>query len=385
VVYRSNAQSRVLEEAFLRAGIDYRIYGGLRFFERAEIRNALAYLRLVVSRSADAAFERIVNLPPRGLGEKTLDRIRGGARAGDVPLWEAARELLAAGALPARAAGSLARFVQLVEDLDEAASAVPLAELMERILDASGLLEHHGAEKGERGQTRVDNLRELVAACRQFELDATPPVPTDGALTPREICVAFVDQAALEAGETQAQAGGDAVQMMTLHAAKGLEFPVVFMTGLEEGLFPHRMSLEEPGRLEEERRLCYVGITRAMRRLHLTYAESRRMHGQDSYNALSRFVREIPRALVEEVRVGGSLGAERGGPFGASETAGGAFRDECEGVPFRLGQTVRHRKFGDGVVLQIEGRGERARIQVSFEDAGARWLLLGQARLEPLD
>lgn len=388
VVYRSNAQSRVIEEAFLRAGVNYRIHGGLRFFERAEIRNAMAYLRLIVSRDADAAFERIVNLPPRGLGEKTLDTVRTAARTAGVTLWHAGRMLLEQGGLPARAARGLVGFMQLIDRLDADGVDARLECLIEQVLRDTGLLEHHASEKGERGQARVDNLGELVSAARQFSLEEDFPlgIPADDAATPspREILTAFVDQAALEAGDTQAEDGGDAVQMMTLHSAKGLEFPVVFMTGMEEGLFPHRMSAEEPGRLEEERRLAYVGITRAMRQLVLCYAESRRLHGKDTYNVVSRFVREVPAALIEEVRLGGGI-------VGTPSHAGGADRGFGSGIGvangggLRLGQSVRHGTFGDGVVLNIEGAANRARVQVNFADAGTKWLMLDLANLQPLD
>ena len=293
VLYRSNAQSRVLEEALIRAGMPYRIYGGQRFYERLEIRNALAYMRLLVSRGDDAALERVINTPPRGIGGKTVDALRELARERQMSLWEAIGALQEEKLLPARALNALEAFRVLVDELDSTTVELPLEELAEHIIEASGLLEYHGKEKGERGQARIENLQELVTAARQFE-------PENEELSPLQ---EFLDNAALDAGEAQADEHEDSVQLMTLHSAKGLEFPLVVLAGMEENLFPHRMSLEEPGRLEEERRLCYVGITRAMERLVITYAETRRMYGNENFNAPSRFIREIPADLMEEVRL----------------------------------------------------------------------------------
>ncbi|GIX31655.1 MAG: DNA helicase [Porticoccaceae bacterium] len=357
VLYRSNAQSRVLEEALLHAGIPYRIWGGQRFYERLEIRNALAYLRLIANRHDDAAFERVVNLPPRGIGERTLEVVRGRARRDDCSLWEAARR--AGSELPARSAGALAAFLELIDELDRKTRDLPLDEQVEAVIRDSGLVRFHGQEKGERGQARVENLGELVNACAAFE-------PEDPELSP---LVQFLAEVALDAGEEQAESGSDAVQLMTLHAAKGLEFPTVFIAGLEENLFPHRMSLDDPERLEEERRLCYVGLTRAMHRLVLTWAECRRLHGGESRNPPSRFLREIPAHLIAEVRLGGAV------PRPPAPPADGAFR---------LGQRVRHHTFGEGVVLDVEGQGAHARVQVNFAGVGAKWLVLHYARLEAL-
>lgn len=369
VLYRSNAQSRVLEEAFLQAGIAYRIYGGQRFFERAEIRNALSYLRLLVNRDADAAFERVVNTPTRGIGEKTLEAVRERARQTNQSMWRTTIQMISDGSLPGRAASALGVFVGLIERLTKETEGLALWERTEHMLAASGLLEFHANEKGEKGQQRVENLRELVTATRQFGDEDVE----DGA----DVLLAFLDHAALEAGEGQAGEHDDAVQMMTLHSAKGLEFPVVFMAGMEEGLFPHQMSADEPGRLAEERRLCYVGITRAMRQLYLTYAESRRLHGNETLNAPSRFLREIPPALVEEVRMRGGMArpvaVSSGSPVRGEEVGG-----------YRLGMRVMHPKFGEGTILHFEGQGPNARLQINFDGAGSKWLVSQYARLEVL-
>jgi len=366
ILYRSNAQSRVLEEALLRAGIPYRVYGGQRFYERLEIKNALAYLRLLVNRDDDAAFERVVNTPPRGIGSATIDAVRARARVeGGLSLWRAAAQL--SDQLTARARNALHGFVDLVNQLQHDTAGLELAELVDQMLTTTGLLEYHRNEKGERGQTRAENLEELVSACRQF----TPEDPE------QPVLAQFLDRASLDAGEGQADEFEDSVQLMTLHSAKGLEFPLVFMAGMEENLFPHTMSMEEPGRLEEERRLCYVGITRAMRTLFLTYAESRRLHGKETYNTLSRFVREIPPDLIREVRPRAmisrpvSLGGRRVEP-------------EVSESGLRLGQRVRHPKFGEGVVLNFEGQGAHARINVNFARQGSKWLVLSYANLEAI-
>ena len=381
VLYRSNAQSRALEEAFLRADIAYRIYGGLRFFERSEIKNALAYMRLVSQPHADVAFERVINLPPRGIGGKTVDAVRTLARARGVSLWQAVKEGIHAGRFDGRMAKALAGFVGLIEALAAAAGRLTLREVAERCIGESGLLAHHGKEPGERGLARKENLEELVAACRRFEADRMFPLDPRGAAAEEEAGMAstladFLDQAALEAGEYQAE-GGAAVQMMTLHSAKGLEFPLVFITGMEEGLFPSRMAAEAPARIEEERRLAYVGITRAMRQLYLSRAEVRWLRGTESYNPPSRFLDEIPAAALQSVRMGGAI-ARRPSGNGAAAAGGEA--------ALRLGARVRHAKFGEGVVLTAEGSGERARIQVRFA-AGAqvKWLMLGYANLEVLE
>lgn len=371
ILYRSNAQSRVLEEALLREKIPYRIYGGQRFFERAEIKNAMAYLRLLDGRGNDAALERIINVPARGIGEKTIETIREYARAHDVHMWEAIRLMLAVKALPGRASGALAGFIELIDSLAEQVLAMPLHQMTQVVIEKSGLLAYHEAEKGEKGQARVENLEELVSAARTFENDE------DDELTPLQ---AFLTHASLEAGDTQAAENEDSIQLMTLHSAKGLEFPLVFLVGMEEGLFPHKMSLEEPGRLEEERRLAYVGITRAMQKLVISYAETRRLYGSETYNKVSRFVREIPAPLIQEVRLSNSVSR----PVSTSSMGGGSLfaGSAIPQTPFNLGQRVRHSLFGEGTILNFEGSGAQARVQVNFENEGSKWLMLAYAKLE---
>ena len=366
VLYRSNAQSRVFEEAFLSARVPYRVYGGLRFFERAEIKDALAYLRLIANRRDDASFERVVNLPPRGIGAKSLDAVREAARGAGSSLWEAAAACIASDALGSKAAASMHGFMALIERLARETAPLALHEQVDQMLKASGLIEHHRREKADRGEARVENLEELVSAARGF-------MPEGAELPPLE---SFLANAALEAGEGQAHEAEDGVQMMTLHNAKGLEFPVVFLTGLEEGLFPHQRSLADLEGLEEERRLCYVGMTRAMRQLYLSYAEQRRLHGIDSYGQVSRFVREVPEGLIEEVRPRVQV---------SRPIAVGRFRaEEPEVAGVRLGARVRHGKFGDGVILNVEGSGAHARVQVNFERQGTKWLMVQYANLQPL-
>lgn len=369
ILYRSNAQSRVLEEALLRQAIPYRVYGGLRFFERAEIKDALAYLRLIASRSDDASFERVVNTPTRGIGERTLQIVRDYARANQVTLWEAASTVLSNGSMTARAANALSAFQQLIETMAAACDGISLTESVEHTLRYSTLLDHHKRDKSEKGQMRVENLEELVTAARQFDLDDE----IESSLPE------FLAHAALEAGEGQADAWQECVQLMTLHSAKGLEFDLVFLTGMEEGLFPHSMSLEEAGRLAEERRLCYVGMTRAKKNLCLSYAEVRRLHGNETYSRPSRFLSEIPREYLDEIRPGKVTRYADSG-FGSGyevrETS------ECEGLS--LGQRVSHAKFGEGVVLNYEGQGSHARVQVSFRDVGDKWLVLAYANLQPV-
>ncbi|MCB1685106.1 MAG: DNA helicase II [Pseudomonadales bacterium] len=381
ILYRSNAQSRVLEEALLRLKIPYRIYGGLRFFERAEIKNALCYMRLIHDRHSDTAFERVINVPARGIGEKTLEAIRNQARVRQVSLWQACVDSLVepgtVGGLPGRVTGKVAQFIQLIDDLAQGTASMSLHELADHVIEASGLMAFHSRERGERGLARKENLEELVTACRQFTGDLVFPV-LEAEQEPVSVLAEFLDQTALDSGERQSESG-PCVQLMTLHSAKGLEFPLVFLGGMEEGLFPHRMSAEEPGRIEEERRLCYVGITRAMRNLYLTYAETRRLHGNDTYNRPSRFLQEIPSELTAEVRM---KGIDR--PYNTQNSKQAAlYEDSRSGL--RMGQRVLHQKFGEGVVVQSEGSGERARIQVNFAAAGAKWLMLGYANLQTLD
>ena len=366
VLYRSNAQSRVFEEAFLNARMPYRVYGGLRFFERAEIKDALAYLRLVASRADDTSFERVVNLPVRGIGAKTMELVRETARANSTSLWNGASGARAA--LPQRAAQALQSFMELIDKLAREVNGLELHEQVDHVIQMSGLIEHFKKEKGERGEGRIENLLELVSAARGF----SPETEAEAELSPLE---SFLAHAVLESGEGQADPYDDCVQMMTLHSAKGLEFPVVFLAGMEDGLFPHQRSVADLAGLEEERRLCYVGATRAMRHLYVTYAEQRRLYGVDTYGQPSRFISELPPELVEEIRP--RLQVSRPVFVKRSSTL-----DESPAAGMRMGSRVRHSKFGDGVVLNFEGNGPHARIQVNFERQGTKWLMLSYANLE---
>ncbi len=390
ILYRSNAQSRVLEEALLRANMPYRIYGGLRFFERAEVRNAMSYLRLIHERHSDVAFERVVNTPTRGIGDKTVERLRSVARELGVSMWQAAVTAVDQNLLAGRAANAVGGFIKLIDDLSEATEELSLHEMADHVIDASGLLAFHGKEPGERGLARKENLAELVTACRQFNSEQSfPLIETlqDSDVAGASPLAEFLDHAALDSGERQSE-DGPAVQLMTLHSAKGLEFPLVFLGGMEEGLFPHNMSAQDPDRLEEERRLCYVGITRAMQQLYLTYAESRRLHGSDTYNRPSRFLQEVPAELVQEVRLGGSVSRGYRHAGGGALRSVGSLVDEAPSAAGRglgIGARVHHEKFGEGVVVQSEGNGERTRVQINFVAAGAKWLMLNAAKLTPLD
>ncbi|MBF0256944.1 MAG: DNA helicase II [Gammaproteobacteria bacterium] len=363
ILYRSNAQSRLFEEALMQMGMPYRVYGGLRFFERAEIKDGLAYLQLLSNRHNDASFERVVNLPTRGIGNRTLDAVRAHARDFNCSLWQASIELIRGGKMSPRAAGALRGLLDLIEEIAANSAELALHERAAQCIHSAGLVEHHKHSKDGKGQDRVENLEELVAAAKQFGLEHDPEQG--------DALFAFLSHAALEAGEGQADPHEDCVQLMTLHTAKGLEFPLVFMVGLEEGLFPHSLSIEEPGRLEEERRLCYVGMTRAMRRLFLCHAENRQLYGKETYPMPSRFLREIPRELTEEVR-------------SRPRVSRPVFNDDFsfEQVGFQLGQRVRHAKFGEGVVLNAEGQGPRARVQVNFEGVGCKWLMADPAFLQ---
>jgi DNA helicase-2/ATP-dependent DNA helicase PcrA len=364
ILYRSNAQSRVFEEALLAAGIPYRVYGGQRFFERAEIKDALAYLRLIANRDDDPSFERVVNTPTRGVGARTVDVVREHARRAGVSLWHAASEVIAEDRLAKRSANALWNFLKLVEELDAGTGNMQLHEQVEHVIARSGLVAHHLKDTTSNGEARVENLEELVSAAR----DAL--VGEDAELSP---LLEFLSYAVLESGESQAGRFEDSVQLMTLHSAKGLEFPLLFLCGLEDGLFPHRRSLNDAEGLEEERRLCYVGLTRAREQLYLSYAEQRRLHGMDSYSVPSRFLREIPAELVEEVRPRMQVAR----PIAHASRSR---REPADGVA--LGRRVRHCKFGEGVVLNSEGSGAHARVQVNFEGAGTKWLVMAYAKLE---
>ncbi|MFB1487232.1 MULTISPECIES: DNA helicase II [unclassified Thiocapsa] len=372
ILYRTTAQSRLFEEALIQAQIPYRVYGGLRFFERAEIRDALAYLRLVANPDDDAAFERVVNTPNRGIGTRTLDLLRQQARETRVSLWRAAADLTGTSVLGPRGGAALLGFIDLVRDQRRAREGLALHALVTALIEAAGLPDFYKKNKDGKGQDRIENLEQLVDTAARFEEDLHEE-ETDA-------LAVFLAHAALEAGDTQADGFEDSVQLMTLHSAKGLEFPVVFLVGLEEGLFPHSLSAEDPSRLEEERRLCYVGMTRAMRELYVTHAESRRLYGREESPMPSRFLREVPPGLVEEVRARSNIRRTASTPSASSSLASMSSGDP--GL-FRLGQRVIHPKFGEGVVLNSEGRGSAARIQVNFQKAGAKWLVLAYARLEP--
>ncbi len=382
VLYRSNAQSRELEEALLRVGMPYRIYGGQRFYERLEIKNALAYLRLVINRFDDTAIERIINVPTRGIGGRTLELLRQTARERDCSLWEAAVLAVNESLLTARAANSVLAFLQLIDGLDESCRDLELYAKTDLIIKSTGLIPHHEKEGGEKARARIENLEELVTAASSFDVtDAEEELDT----TSSAFLAAFLDQAALDAGEGQAAADEDAVQLMTLHSAKGLEFDLVFLVGMEEGLFPHKMSMDDLAGLEEERRLAYVGITRAKHKLYLCHAESRRMHGEINLARPSRFVREIPKSLIEEVRLKTAISRPAIGGAGLGSKNPSSNLDGSVDVPqtnLALGQRVIHGKFGEGVVLNYEGQGNNARVQVNFDDAGSKWLVLSYAKLE---
>lgn len=372
ILYRSNAQSRLLEAELIAAGIPYRIYGGLRFFERAEIKNALAYLRLCENRHDDPSFERVVNTPTRGIGDRSLDAVRQHARDHNVSLWDAAIAVANGGQLAARGSNALIAFLRLIDELEAGTKGVELHEQIDHVIKQSGLIEHHQKEKGEKAQSRLENLEELITAARQFEYDASEE---EVELEPLQ---AFLAHAVLESGEGQGEADEDCVQLMTLHTAKGLEFPLVFLCGMEEGLFPHRMSLQEGNRLEEERRLCYVGITRARKHLYMTYAETRRLYGSETYQPVSRFIAEIPDELVEAIRPKASY------QHVARSVPESTFKAPLEDAPtgLNLGQRVSHAKFGEGVVLGYEGQGNGARVQINFKGAGSKWLVVAYAKLE---
>ncbi|MCB5227378.1 DNA helicase II [Alishewanella sp. 16-MA] len=369
ILYRNNAQSRVLEEALIQEGLHYRIYGGLRFYERQEIKDALAYLRLLNNRQDDAAMERVINTPARGIGETTMNKVRQQARASQQTLWQALEQMLAEKQLSGRAANAIEQFMQLITQLDTDLNELPLHEQAEQVIKQSGLYAMYQAEKGEKAQTRIENLNELVTACQNFDSVLQEE------MTP---LAAFLSQAALEAGEYQAEEHSDAVQLMTLHSAKGLEFPLVFMCGLEEGMFPSQQSGDDPTRLEEERRLCYVGMTRAMQKLYLCHAQSRRLYGQEQYPKPSRFLREIPDDCVEEIR----LTTQVSRPAQLNRYSHAASHSAFENTGFKLGQRVLHEKFGEGTVLNYEGSGPQSRIQVNFDQLGSKWLMTAYARLE---
>ncbi|QYK01074.1 DNA helicase II [Shewanella psychrotolerans] len=380
ILYRSNAQSRVLEEALLHKGMAYRIYGGLRFFERQEIKDAMGYLRLISNKNDDAAFERIINTPARGIGGRTLDILRSTARQQELTLWQTCLCALDEKLLSGRAANAVRGFMDLIVELQQDTEEQSLHRMTDHVIQASGLKTMYETEKGEKARARVENLEELVTAARTFVM------PED--LEDMGELNAFLSHAALEAGEGQADAFTDAVQLMTLHSAKGLEFPMVFMSGVEEGIFPSQMAMDEGDRLDEERRLCYVGMTRAMKQLYITYAESRRIYGRENFARPSRFIKEIPSEFVQEIR----LKAQVTAPVNRFTNRISDAISESRNRPvravaghdsgFSIGQRVMHFKFGEGKVIDLEGTGEQAVIEVNFDDVGRKRLKIAFARLE---
>ncbi|SOZ13766.1 DNA-dependent ATPase I and helicase II [Cupriavidus taiwanensis] len=430
ILYRSNAQSRVIEHALFSAGIPYRVYGGLRFFERAEIKHALAYMQLLENPRNDAAFGRVVNFPARGIGARSLEVLQDMARQYDCALAEAVAYV------PGAAGSKLAAFARLIDKMREDTRRLTLAETVEYVINHSGLITHYQGEK--EGQDRIENLQELVTAAQAFVVeegyglealaavipaDRSPAMPAlaDGdqsqqLLDPEALpvvmtpLVAFLTHASLEAGDNQAQAGQDAVQMMTVHAAKGLEFDVVFISGLEEGLFPHENSMMDPDGLEEERRLMYVAITRARKRLYMSFAQSRMLHGQTRYHVRSRFFEELPEASLKWLTppaqsYGGVRRQERDNawgrdwfrkpedvPYTGTKPTGGmdngnGYADARReaGTGYRVGQSVFHNKFGEGVITALEGEGADARANINFKRHGAKWLALAVAKLDAID
>ncbi|MGY2486957.1 UvrD-helicase domain-containing protein [Cupriavidus sp. CP313] len=430
ILYRSNAQSRVIEHALFSAGIAYRVYGGLRFFERAEIKHALAYMQLLENPRNDAAFGRVVNFPARGIGARSLEVLQDMARQYDCALAEAVAYV------PGAAGSKLAAFTRLVDKMRDDTRRMTLAETVEYVINHSSLITHYQGEK--EGQDRIENLQELVTAAQAFvveegyglealaaviPVDRSPAAPAlaDGdqaqqVLDPEALpvvmtpLVAFLTHASLEAGDNQAQAGQDAVQMMTVHAAKGLEFDVVFITGMEEGLFPHENSMMDPDGVEEERRLMYVAITRARKRLYMSFAQSRMLHGQTRYHVRSRFFEELPEASLKWLTppaqgYGGVRRQERDSawgrdwfrkpedvPYTGTRPTGGmdngngyADAKREAGTGFRVGQSVFHNKFGEGVITALEGEGTDARANINFKRNGAKWLALSVAKLDAID
>lgn len=370
VLYRSNAQSRMFEETFISQNIPYRVYGGLRFFERAEIKDALAYLRLSVNRSDDASFDRIVNTPTRGIGEKTLEFIRSLAQREGVSYLAAAEQAVQQQSLRGRAANAVSQFLTIMQTIIEKSADASLMQRIEVILEHSTLLATYEKSKNDADLARKENLEELISAAKAY--DQRHQQNPDQDMT---VVDAFLSYAVLESGEGQADVWEDCVQLMTLHSAKGLEFPLVFLCGLEEGLFPHQMSLDEPGRLAEERRLCYVGITRARQQLVLSHAETRRLYGREIYCIPSRFVNEIPTEHLNPIR--STMVSQYDHHYKPKKTA----FTQTEDLAFKIGQTVRHPKFGAGIVLGCEGQGNNLRVQVNFEEAGNKWLVLAYANL----
>ena len=370
ILYRSNAQSRIMEEALLSQQLPYRIYGGLRFYDRLEIKDTLGYLRLISNRDDDAAFERIVNTPTRGIGNTTLDKLRSNARQQGMTMWQVSHLLLKEKILTGRAANAIKGFINLVNQLETDGHEMNLRGMTDLVINHSGLKAMYQAEKGERGQDRLDNLDQLLTAMDDFIVPEEAEEMTE--------LNAFLSHAALESGDGQADEYEDAVQLMTMHSAKGLEFPMVFIIGVEEGMFPSQRTIEEPEKMEEERRLAYVGITRAMKKLIICYAESRRLYGQQKFHKPSRFIREIPVDVTEEIR----LPTQISRPVESSRF--NQSQQQFNQTGLTLGQRVIHAKFGEGVIINYEGSGAQSRVEVSFEQVGSKWLVVAYARLEAL-
>ena len=376
VLYRSNAQSRALEEALLRSSIPYRIYGGQRFYERLEIKNAISYLKIIFNHSDNPAFERSISNPTRGVGEKTLNKIRSTAKKFNISYIKSSAKLLDEGVISGRGGSGLRSYLELITTCREIAETNTLSELMEYIIQTSGLYAYHGKEPGEKGKTRTENLEELISATKNFEQSVADSKKNI------EIAEDYLDMISLDSGDRQASEYDDAAQLMTLHSAKGLEFKLVIMTGLEESLFPHGRSMDNISQLEEERRLCYVGITRAMQKLYITYAESRRLHGADTFNPPSRFIKEIPTKFMDEIRPRAqTTTAYTRRDFASAKETKYKVEDE---IGYALGQKVLHPSFGEGIVLNYEGTGEAARVQINFDGSGTKWLVLSFAKLEKI-
>ena len=368
ILYRSNAQSRVFEQALNNEQIPYRIYGGLRFFDRAEIKDVIAYLRLVNNVLDDTAYERIVNLPARGIGGRTLDQVREAARDYELSMWDAAAKLVEEKGLSARACSALNGFRDLIVAMQNDTQGVELHEMVEHVMQQSGLIDHYKKDKSDKAESRIENMEELVGAAKSFYLAEEEAEDMD-------TITAFLTHAALESGEGQAEEWEDCVQMMTLHSAKGLEFKQVFICGVEEGLFPHQRSIDDDNRLEEERRLCYVGITRAREQLTITNAEHRQLYGRDTYPRPSRFISEIPATLVSDVRMQTKVTE----PGTSDYDFSGSVSASADG--FEMGQRVSHPKFGEGMIMNAEGSGASARVEVNFEYEGTKWLVVNYANL----
>ncbi len=373
VLYRSNAQSRQFEEVLVSRGMPYRVYGGLRFFERAEVKDTLAYLRMLSNPLADHAFERTVNHPPRGIGQKSVEQIRAFAQAQSLSLWSASLTLVDSSEMTARAKTALQTYIDLIQGMQSELLPLGLDQQIKHCIEDAGLQSHFKKDKTEKGEARLENLQELIGAGKGFQIDADIDDENMSTLD------AFLAHAALEAGEAQADAWEDCVQLMTLHSVKGLEFPLVFLVGMEEGLFPHQRSSEEPGKMEEERRLCYVGITRAREQLIISSAEVRRLYGSESYNLASRFIRELPDDTIQEIRPKAQFSRPT-----YHDTGNLGRRQTEEDTGLFVGQRVNHSKFGSGIILNLEGKGGQSQVQVNFEDAGSKWLLVEMANLQPV-